>query len=102
MFLLCYCSLVIYLPTEEWDDVEEDDSGSSECSSACGAAATAGLVRHHELGCAEGSSCRALHDLIEEEGSERLYPPLDGTAFYRKICHMNVSQFSTKWNFNLS
>lgn len=81
------------LITEEWDDVDDDGTCSSDCSSACGAIKDrepAG-ARQHESRCAEGSACRELHDLVAEEGEDRLYPPLDGTAFYRRICHMNVS-----------
>jgi hypothetical protein len=45
----------------------------------------------HSSGCPAGSACRALRGLIEAEGAERLFPPLDGTAFYPVICHINHS-----------
>jgi hypothetical protein len=32
-----------------------------------------------------------LRTLIAEEGGDRIYAPLDGTAFYSIICHINHS-----------
>jgi len=32
-----------------------------------------------------------LHRLIEDDGFDTLFPPLDGVAFYRKICKINHS-----------
>lgn len=48
--------------------------------------------RSHDPRCSEDSNCKALHAIVAEEGVENLYPPLDGTAFFMKICHMNVSE----------
>lgn len=37
------------------------------------------------------SDFEKLQDIIQQEGSETLFPPFDGTAFYSKICKMNHS-----------
>ena len=96
--MLHRCPNVSY--TESWEDVDEEEDEGSCCSSddcdsmdggQCAGNPEAAPAREHEPRCAEDSPCRSLRALIDEEGLERLYPPLDGTAFYRKICHMNVS-----------
>lgn len=91
------CNSLFHL-AEGWDDADDDSDEEScvtGCSSSCGGGAAESAVvedpRVHDLGCEDRSHCRQLHNIVAEEGSDRLFPPLDGTAFFSKICHMNVS-----------
>lgn len=85
-----------YIYIGQWEDADD-----STCSSSNGevviedeemvVSSEGTLAEKVHLGtCAANSACRRLHQLISDEGLERICPPLDGTAFYPKICHMNV------------
>jgi hypothetical protein len=66
------------------DNENEDDANEDEVAEETTASATAASTNISELS--------ALLELIDEEGGmDRIFPPLDGTAFYQWICKINHS-----------
>ncbi len=73
------------------DEEEEESSCASSCDSHGAILEEVRPSFEHTAICNEQSACRKFRGLIEDEGIDRLYPPLDGTAFYSNICHINHS-----------
>lgn len=62
------------------ETTEKGDEGSTADSQDAANGVTSGNPLYDEL-----------HDLIEEHGIDTIFPPLDGTAFYYKVCRVNHS-----------
>lgn len=84
---------------EDDDEVDDVDEGSSsdleeEEEDSRNAAGQGGASEAMETTEAVGPVSEhlvALRELIEEQGMDTLFPPLDGTAFYALICRINHS-----------
>jgi hypothetical protein len=80
---------------EEGEEGEEEDGGEEgdvmycqavgASAGGCGAAAASKLARTGD------PALDNLRNQVESIGKDNLFPPLDGTAFYRKICKINHS-----------
>ena len=71
---------------EEEDDEEDDNEDINEDN--------AGAMAADEVDDGNANSnevFRKIREILENEGIEKLFPPLDGTAFYLNTCKMNHS-----------
>ena len=69
--------------------------GEDECcdDGTCGATCGTGLndAEDPHQSAAVSTCGPQLREIIDEEGLDRIFPPLDGTAFYLTICRINHS-----------
>lgn len=78
---------------EEEDEDEEEEEFTSDAEEE-NATEVGGASAAMETSQATGpvdENLAALQELIEEQGMDTLFPPLDGTAFYALICRINHS-----------
>lgn len=78
---------------EDYEDVEDEEGesdGDAEEGDADGDGEGAGDMQTEEAADAD-PNVAAIREAVEQYGLETLFPPLDGTAFYSTICHINHS-----------
>ena len=88
---------------EDWDDADEESCSSESEDGKDNESDQFGVIQStekstnievfthpHRIDCDPDGPCMELRDIVTEQGVEQLFPPLDGTAFFSQICHMNV------------
>ena len=69
---------------DEWEDVDGEDDDGEACEFETA------MDEEHEQPTGD-VALDTLRSLIHETGSDRLFPPLDGTALYSTLCKINHS-----------
>lgn len=90
---------------EEWEDVSDDDNDDNEDDNddndeinnineenkETNDKNNNQSTNSNDTQPQQNPSYQALQEIIESTGEENLYPPLDGTSFYKTICRINHS-----------
>lgn len=76
---------------EEDDDEGKEGDASMEDTEDAGAVVEGTMETDSSTSVSTDPSIAALKELVEFNGIDTLFPPLDGTAFYATICRINHS-----------
>eukprot|EP00604_Paraphysomonas_vestita_P000114 CAMPEP_0174825024 /NCGR_PEP_ID=MMETSP1107-20130205/41094_1 /TAXON_ID=36770 /ORGANISM="Paraphysomonas vestita, Strain GFlagA" /LENGTH=152 /DNA_ID=CAMNT_0016055725 /DNA_START=871 /DNA_END=1330 /DNA_ORIENTATION=+ len=77
---------------EEWEDISDDEVDNEENNENIESKEENGLsINMNDIQLKQIQNYQTLQDIITSTGEENLYPPLDGTSFYKTICRINHS-----------
>lgn len=76
---------------EEEEEEEEEIGSDMEDENTPEQSETSAAMETSQASGPVDENLTALRELIDEQGMDTLFPPLDGTAFYALICRINHS-----------